>query len=320
MDKQFDVVGLGEAMLEFNQTQAGEPRYLQGFGGDTSNAAIAAARAGARTAYLTRVGADTFGNALLDLWQREGVSTASVQRDESAPTGIYFVTHGGLGHEFSYLRAGSAASRMTPKWLNVTDGNTLCAADAISSAHILHLSAISLAISPGACDTAFAAMALAHASGTRVSFDSNLRLKLWPLARAQACIAQAVALCDIFLPSLEDMVTLTGLTEPQAIIDWSHARGARTVVLKLGAAGALVSDGVTRQSVAGQRVTMVDATGAGDCFCGNLLARMAMGDDVFTAAAYANAAAALSVQGYGAVAPLPNPAQVAVQLNLAKFA
>ncbi len=314
MDKQFDVVALGEAMLEFNQTQADEPNYLQGFGGDTSNAAIAAARAGARTAYLTRVGADTFGNALVDLWQREGVSTAAVQRDESSPTGIYFVTHGKAGHEFSYLRAGSAASRMTPKWLG--DG----AADAISSAHILHLSAISLAISPGACDTAFAAMALARTSGTRASFDSNLRLKLWPLARAQACIAHAVSMCDIFLPSLEDMVTLTGLTEPGAIVDWSHAHGAHTVVLKLGAEGALVSDGVRRQSVPGQRVNVVDATGAGDCFCGNLLARMALGDDVFVAAAYANAAAALSVQGYGAVAPMPSAAQVAAQLGLAPAA
>ena len=314
MEKQFDVVALGEAMLEFNQTQADEPNYLQGFGGDTSNAAIAAARAGARTAYLTRVGADTFGNALLELWKREGVNTAAVQRDEGAPTGIYFVTHGKAGHEFSYLRAGSAASCMTPKWLDAG------ATDAISSAHILHLSAISLAISPGACDTAFAAMDLARTSGTRVSFDSNLRLKLWPLARAQACIAHAVSMCDIFLPSLEDMVTLTGLTEPGAIVDWSHAHGAHMVVLKLGAEGALVSDGVRRQSVPGQRVNVVDATGAGDCFCGNLLARMALGDDVFVAAAYANAAAALSVQGYGAVAPMPSAAQVAAQLGSAPAA
>ena len=57
MEKIFDVAALGEAMLEFNQTQAGQPQYLQGFGGDTSNAVIAAARAGARTTYLTRLGA-----------------------------------------------------------------------------------------------------------------------------------------------------------------------------------------------------------------------------------------------------------------------
>jgi 2-dehydro-3-deoxygluconokinase len=310
MQRTYHVAALGEAMLEFNQTTPGEPQFQQGFGGDTSNAVIAAARAGARSAYLTRIGADTFGNALLDLWHREGVDTTAVQRDAAAPTGIYFVTHGKAGHEFSYLRAGSAASQMTPQWLGTAQGGTASPADVIAASTILHLSAITLAISPNACDTAFAAMLHARASGTRVAFDSNLRLKLWPLARAQACIAQAVSQCDIFLPSLEDMVTLTGLNDPEEIVDWSHAHGATTVVLKLGADGALASDGQQRMQVAGQSVTVMDATGAGDCFCGNLLARMALGDDVFTASRYANAAAALAVQGFGAVGPLPHAAQV----------
>ncbi len=66
--RKFDVVALGEAMVEFNQTTAGQPSYLQGFGGDTSNAVIAAARAGASTAYLTRLGGDTFGQSLMALW------------------------------------------------------------------------------------------------------------------------------------------------------------------------------------------------------------------------------------------------------------
>lgn len=308
MDKTIDVAALGEAMLEFNQTHPGQPQYLQGFGGDTSNAAIAAARAGTKAAYLSRLGADTFGNLLMDLWQHEGVDTTAVERDSTHPTGIYFVTHGKAGHEFSYLRAGSAAACMTPAWLQQG------AADVIRASRILHLSGISLAISPQACDTAFEAMQIARAAGTLVSFDSNLRLKLWPLARAQACIAQAVALCDLFLPSLEDMVSLTGLQAPDAIVDWSHARGARTVVLKLGGDGALVSDGQRREQVAGKKVTVVDATGAGDCFCGNLLARLARGDDVFAAARYANAAAAIAVQGYGAVAPLPRAADVEAAL------
>ncbi len=200
MQKVFDVTALVEAMLEFNQTKPCERQYLQGFGGDTSNAVIAAARAGARSAYITRVGADTFGNALLDLWQREGVDTTAVQRDAAAPTGIYFVTRGTAGHEFSYLRAGSAANRVTAQWLNAASQNSAKSAgtssqgiigaspaDVIAVSHILHLSAITLAISVDACDTAFAAMAHAKESGTRVSFDSNLRLKLWPLARAPWC-------------------------------------------------------------------------------------------------------------------------------------
>ena len=110
--KRFDIVAIGEAMVEFNQTRAGEPHYLQGFGGDTSNTMIAASRLGASTAYVTRLGDDEFGRMLLDLWRREGVDTDAVSIDGNAPTGVYFVNHGANGHVFSYLRAGSAASRM----------------------------------------------------------------------------------------------------------------------------------------------------------------------------------------------------------------
>jgi len=302
--KIFDVVALGEAMVEFNQTLPGQPQFLQGFGGDTSNAVIAAARAGARCAYLTRIGGDTFGQALLQLWAHEGVNSEGVTTATASHTGVYFVTHGAQGHEFSYRRADSAASRMTPQWLGGAP------AEVIRKSHFLHLSGISLAISPGACDTAFEAMVLAREAGTRVSFDSNLRLKLWPLARAQACTFQAVSMCDIFLPSLEDMVALTGLGDPDSIVDWSHAHGAPVVALKLGAGGALVSNGQQRQRLDARQVTVLDATGAGDCFCGNLLARLAKGDDVFSAAHYANAAAGLSVQGFGAVTPMPRSASV----------
>lgn len=309
-ERLWDVVALGEAMVEFNQTRAGEPHYRQGFGGDTSNAIIAAARAGARTAYLTRLGADEFGHSLRTLWAQEQVDTHAVSEDTAAATGIYFVSHGPSGHAFSYLRAHSAASRMTPAWLH--GAPTQC----ISQAQWLHVSGISMAISSSACDTALEAMALARSAGTQVSFDANLRLKLWPLARAQACIRQAIGLCDVFLPSYDDMVTLTGLSDANAIVDWSHAQGARQVVLKLGAEGAIVSTApganhpASRSTVAGHRVQAVDATGAGDCFSGNLLARLAAGDSLAVAARYANAAAALTVQGFGAVASLPQAAAV----------
>src|SRR4029453_12627461 len=108
-----DIVALGEPLVEFNQARADDPSsYLQGFGGDTSNMAIAAARLGARVGYATRLGNDAFGRMFVDLWTREGVDTPGVAFDTDAPTGVYFVTHGPRGHEFSYLRAVSAASRM----------------------------------------------------------------------------------------------------------------------------------------------------------------------------------------------------------------
>lgn len=310
MAQHLDVVALGEGMVEFNQTRANEPHYLQGFGGDTSNAAIAAARAGARTAYITRVGDDAFGAELLRLWQTEGVDTSAVDSDAEHPTGIYFVTHGPQGHEFSYRRAGSAASTMTPQWLEKSGATAL-----LRQCRYLHSSGISLAISTSACDTVYAAMQLVRDAGGKVAFDANLRLKLWPLARARARIAQAAALCDIFLPSLDDAVHLCERTEPDAIVDWGHALGAPVVAFKLGAEGALVSDGRKRVHITPHRVTLVDATGAGDCFSGNLLARLAQGMDLFEAARHANAAAALAVQAYGAVAPLPRPEQVQALLQ-----
>src|SRR5262245_62236218 len=82
----YDIVALGEPLIEFNQTAPGEPRFLQGYGGDTSNATIAAARQGARCAYLTRVGDDAFGAQFRALWRAEGVDNASVLTDAQTHT------------------------------------------------------------------------------------------------------------------------------------------------------------------------------------------------------------------------------------------
>ena len=296
-----EIVSLGEAMIEFNQRRPNAPEYLQGFGGDTSNAIIAAARQGARTAYVTRLGSDAFGDRLMDLWREEGVATGEVARDPHAPTGVYFVTHGAAGHTFSYLRAGSAASRMTPADLPEP---------LIRGAKFLHVSGISQAISASACDTVFAAIEMARAAGVQVAYDSNLRLKLWPLLRARAVIRETIAQCDLFLPSLDDAELFTGLTDRDAIVDWCLHAGAPAVVLKLGPAGALLATAHGRSQVPGRVVDAVDATGAGDCFAGALLARLAAGDAMIDAVNYANAAAALTTTGYGAVAPIPRPADV----------
>jgi 2-dehydro-3-deoxygluconokinase len=305
-DTRFDLVALGEPLVEFNQTRGGNDQYLHGFGGDTSNCAIAAARLGARSAYVTRIGSDAFGREFLALWKSESVDVAGIGIDPEAPTGIYFVTHGPGGHEFSYLRAGSAASRMRPADLPL---------DIVRAGKVLHLSGISQAISASACDACFAAMEAARTSGAKVSYDTNLRLKLWPLPRARAIIRASLALADWALPSLEDAALLFGREQPDAILDACHADGAPLVVLRCGAKGCVVSDGHRRERIAGHAVKAIDATGAGDCFDGAFAARLVAGDDPFTAARYANAAAALATTGYGAVAPLPRHHEVAALLR-----
>lgn len=298
----YDLIALGEPMIEFNQTRPGVPEYHQGFGGDTSNAAIAAARQGARVAYLTRIGDDDFGRLLLELWQREGVATEHIVHDPDAHTGIYFVAHGPDGHRFTYMRAGSAASRMTPENMPLAP---------IARAHWLHVSAISQAISPNACDTVAAAIELARANGVRVSYDANLRLRLWPLERAKTVIEQTISRTDLFLPSVDEAQTLSGALGIGHIFEWCFSHGARTVVLKCAADGAWVAErGGMPQHVPAKQVSPVDATGAGDCFDGSLIARLAAGDSLLDAVKYANVAAALSTQGWGAIEPIPHADQV----------
>jgi 2-dehydro-3-deoxygluconokinase len=300
-----EIICLGEPMVEFNQTDA-SGHYLFGHGGDTSNCAIAAARAGARVGYLTALGQDEFGDSLMRLWADNDVDASHVIRDAGAHTGVYFVTHGRDGHVFSYLRQGSAASRMKPSDL---------ARDYIASARILHASGISIAISASACDTVFEAIHVAREAGVQVSFDTNLRLRLWPLERARALTDAATRLADIALPGLDDALQLTGLSDPDAIADYYLRLGPRVVALTLGKDGCLVATPGERRRVPGIRVDAVDATGAGDTFDGNFLAEYLRSGDPFGAALHANAAAALSTRGFGAVAPMPRREEVLAALQ-----
>ena len=302
MNHQYDVVALGEAMVEFNQIPQGDGRmYLQGFGGDTSNTTIAAARQGARCAYMSLVGNDALGDMCLELWRTEGVNVSAVRVREDAPTGVYFVRHDCNGHHFSYLRRGSAASRIRPEDLSL---------DLISNTRYLHVTGISQAISANARETVMAAIAMAHAAGARVSYDPNLRFALWSLEEARPAIIETIALTDEFLPGLEELAKVSGLAAPEDLVAWAHQQGAKVVVLKMGVNGVLASDGHSIQKIDAFAVHALDATGAGDCFNGSYLARRSRGEDVFSSARWAVASAALSTQGYGAVAPLPTEARV----------
>ena len=226
-----DILAIGEPLFELNQAK-GEDVFRQGHGGDTSNCVIAAARQGVTVGYITAIGAEQFGESFMKLWAAEGVDTSAVKRSQSAHTGLYFITHGPDGHVFSYMRAGSAASRMTPEDMP---------AEMIKGARILHASGISLAISSSAADAVFSAIRIARAAGVTVSFDTNLRLRLWPLDRARAVIHAAATLSDILRPGLDDAIHLTGLADPDRIVDFYLSLGPKIVALTLGSDGALVA-------------------------------------------------------------------------------
>lgn len=301
-----DLICFGEPLGEFNATRSAEGAYQFGHGGDTSNCAVAAARQGLSVAFASAVGDDPIGRSFLALWDENGVDRSLVRVDPAAPTGVYFVSHRPEGHAFSYMRAGSAASRYAPADLP---------REAIRAARILHASGISQAISTTACDAVFEAFDLARQAGVMTAYDTNLRLKLWPLARARAVIMAACAMADIVLPGLDDAMALTGHSDPDAVVDVFLGLGARIVALTLGREGSLVATPARRERIAAIAVEAVDATGAGDAYDGAFLAEYLRTGDPFAAGRYANVAAALSTRGYGAVAPLPRRAEVEARLS-----
>jgi len=300
--KSIDILGFGEPLMEFAEVERGGERlYLPGFGGDVSNAVIAAARQGARAAFFSAVGDDAFGQDFLNLWDREGVDRSRVIVRAGQRTGIYFISYGPDGHRFSYFRAGSAASRTTAAELP---------GEMVAAARVLHVSGISQAISDGCADAVFAAMALARQTGGAVSYDTNLRLRLWPVERARAVIHAGAAMADIVKPSLDDAQILTGLSDPSAVCDFYLGLGPSIVALTLGRDGTMIATRDERRLIPGRAVDAVDATGAGDTFTGAFLSEWLRGGDPFRAGEYGNAAAALATLGHGAVAPMPRRAEV----------
>ena len=290
---------LGEPLVEFVRLQNGD--YRRGFGGDTSNAAIAAARQGAAVGYITALGTDRFGDGLIDLWQSEGIDTGHVLRDPAAPTGIYFIDPDPSERHFTYYRAGSAASRMRPGDLPM---------EAIQASHCLHLSGITLAVSEALRETALAAMTGARHAGAAVSLDTNLRLKLWDVQTARTVIDSAMRLAKIAVTSIDDSAHLTGLEDPAAIAAHYHDLGPEIVLVTLGSEGCFLSRSGISEHVPPARAEPVDSTGAGDSFAGSFLAWWLETGDPSLSAHKAAEVAAATVSGLGAVDPIPRRADL----------
>ena len=298
-----DIVCMGEAMVEFTRMNRskGEALYVRGLGGDTSNCAISAARQGVKVAYLSAVGDDQFGKIAIDTWLTEGIDVSQVFVDPNSPTGIYFIDPVPKGRNFTYYRAGSAASRMS----SISSSQTI-----LSRTAILHLSAITQAISIAPNEPSFEAIDIVKKNGGRISYDTNLRLNLWGLEEARRVINKTLTQADILLPSLDEAQILTGLDNKEDILNFYLQFEPEILALKCGSEGAIVIFEGRKEYIPALNVNAIDTSGAGDTFAGAFLAQIIQGESPFEAARFAVVASGISVQGYGAMAPIPNRKQV----------
>ncbi|MER6530336.1 sugar kinase [Streptomyces sp. NPDC001508] len=232
-----DVVALGESMVTFLPTRTGRladvPSFDRAIGGAESNVACVLAAAGHSTRWVSRVGADGFGDHLVRAIGAYGVDVDSVRRDPARPTGIYFRTAGdraGDDHEVAYYRAGSAASAMSVDTVDPA---------ALRAARILHLSGITAALSAGCLDLLRALTAPRPGRRPLVSFDVNFRPGLWREAAAPRVLLDLARGCDLVFVGTDEAEAAWGVTpDPDAIR--ALLPEPRTLVVKQGAHGATV--------------------------------------------------------------------------------
>ncbi|HEY3078976.1 MAG TPA: sugar kinase [Chloroflexota bacterium] len=264
-----DVVTFGETMVLLAAVEAGPLRFANTFSrhaaGTESNVAIGLARLGHRVGWFSRLGDDEFGQYVFNVVRSEGVDTSHVIVDAEAPTGVLFKEKRELGpRRILYYRRGSAASRLGPGDLDP---------EYVAGARFLHLTGVTLALGQSCREAVHAAAELARQRGRLVSFDPNLRLRLWSRDEARAAMRALLPLCDVVLPGLDEAELLTGESDPDRAADALRALGPSTVVVKLGAEGALGVGPSERVRAPGIRLErIVDPVGAGDGFAARFLA------------------------------------------------
>ena len=302
------IVGVGEAMVEFAPVEAG--RYARAFAGDTLNTAWYLARLGRAVRYLTRVGADGLSDGFLAFLSESGIGTAAVARDPDRTMGLYMIELDGAERRFLYWRDNSAAR------LLADDPTALDAG--LAGATLIHVSGITLAIiGAQGRENLYAALRHAREAGARVSFDPNLRRRLWPDdATARRAQAAMYAETDIALPSFDDEAALWGDASPQATAQRITSRGVAEIVVKNGVGAAFVqADGAAGEVEATRAAAARDTTGAGDSFNAGYLAARLAGRAPAQACGFAHGLAGEVVRWPGALAPAEAVASFAAALG-----
>ncbi|CAL9470033.1 2-dehydro-3-deoxygluconokinase [Streptomyces sp. enrichment culture] len=303
------MAALGESMVTFLPGRPGRladvPTFQRAVGGAESNVVCALAAFGHTARWVSRVGADGFGDHLVERIAGYGVDVTAVRRDPGRPTGVYFRTAGDRGtgaHEVAYYRAGSAASAMSV-------GNVDLAA--ARAARVLHLSGITAALS-AECRELLYELTAPGPGRPLVSFDVNYRPGLWRDGEGADVLLELARRADIVFVGADEARDAWGLHGGAAVV--RALPQPELVVVKQGGRGATVFDKNTDGtadadgSATHVRAPMVDVVahvGAGDAFAAGFLSATLRGLSVEARLKYGHlfAAAALTTPGDLAAPP-----------------
>jgi ribokinase len=286
-----DLIGLADRLPLPGETVMGH-RFTTSPGGKGANQAVACARLGAATSIVGRVGDDAFGEQVRANLRRQGVDTARLTVDPETATGVALIAVDAQGNN-SILVAPGANARLT-------------AEEAVAALHQSPPAAVLLQLEIPLTAVVAAARA-GRALGARVVLNP---------APAQPLPDELLSLVDILTPNEGELAVLAGRSVAGTQARRSAcrdllAKGVGTVIVTLGAAGALLATPTSECQVPGFAVQPVDTTGAGDAFNGAICVALLEGRSLVVAVRFANATGALATMGVGAQQALPTRAAVA---------
>lgn len=290
-------------MVLFAPDSSGPLRYVQNFNksiaGAESNVAIALAKLGHQVGWFSKLGDDEFGRYIQTTIRGEGVDISRVIVEPLKSTGILFKER--FMHSnpnVYYYRTDSAASNLKPEELDETY---------IKAAKILHITGITPALSKGCKEIVFKAIKIAKANNVLVSFDPNIRLKLWTKEEAIPVLLEIAKQADIIFPGIDEGEMLLGLTKPEDIAESFMNMGCSTVAVKLGKEGCFVADKTKGLYIDSYKLeNPQDTVGAGDGFAAGFLSGMLRKLDFKECGEYANGVGAMAVLVKGDMEGYPN--------------
>lgn len=281
-----------ERLPKIGETILGQ-HFALGPGGKGSNQAVAAAKAGGRTHFITRLGADDFAKVARQTWEKAGV-IPEVTEDADSHTGAAFIFLEAATGNNAIIVASGAGGRIAPSDLD-------------AKAKLIRSAAVFVTQLEQPIPAARRGLEIARAAGVTTILNP---------APAAALEDAMLALCDYITPNETEAETLTGLpvtTLPEAerAADALMARGVGAVIVTLGSQGALYRDRARSVHVpAISSGPVVETTGAGDAFNGGFAVALSEGKDVIEAVRFGAATAGISVTRAGAAAAMPTRAEI----------
>jgi 2-dehydro-3-deoxygluconokinase len=297
-----EIITIGETMVCFTPDANAPLRYVQDYksriAGAESNLAIGVEKLGHTAAWISKLGKDEFGQYVCNMVRAEGVDTKGVIFSESHRTGLMFKETSQGETKVYYYRENSAVSTMTPKDIDESY---------FENGKILHVTGITPVLSESCMETVIFAMELAKKHNMQISFDPNIRKKLWKTRDFTNSILDFCLKSHIVLLGLDEAEVLLHTKDTDEIFDYLFDKGqAKYIAIKDGDQGAFVSDKINKFFIPPYPCKCIDPIGAGDAFNAAFLVGILEEKDIEECGKMGGIAGALATETRGDIEGYPS--------------